>query len=154
MVGPSSISGATTFAAATTNDGAIFQSATPMNHSSTPDTLTLPSTSTWLTLTDYCSSDDYSNGCTFGGGENAILPLFGAQLTLNDPNPPSGSVTGGGLAGTGPLSGLQSLAYDAADENSGVRAVQLIVDGQPVATNDYADQCPYPGLPRLPGKYV
>lgn len=140
---PSSISGATTFAAATTNNGAIFQSATPMNHSSTPDTLTLPSTSTWLTLMDYCSSDDYSNGCTFGGGENAILQLFGAQLTLNDPNPPTGSVTGGGLAGTGPLSGVQSLAYDASDENSGVQAVQLLVDGQPVATNNYADQCPY-----------
>ncbi len=100
-------------------------------------------TTTELTLDAYCSTDDGGAGCTFGSGENPILQLFGAQLTLEDNSLPSGNVTGGGLAGSGPVSGTQALTYTASDPNSGVRAVNLLVDGEQVAQNDYAAQCPY-----------
>lgn len=147
---PNSISGATTFALASTNTGLVGQAGTPWNQTSSPGVFVLPSSSTWFVLADYCSSDDYSYGCTFGGGENADLQLFGSQLTLSDGNPPSGTVTGGGLAGTGTVSGTQSLAYDATDAGSGVRLVQLLVDGQVVATNDYLEQCPYQNFAACP----
>jgi hypothetical protein len=147
---PNSVSGATTFAVAGTNAGTIGAAGTPLDRTATPDDFVLPSTSTSFTLTDYCSSDDYSNGCTFGGGEDPILELHGAQLTLADPNPPAGVVTGGGLAGDGTVSGRQSLAFNAADGGSGVRLVQLLVDGRVGATNDYVAQCPYQNFAACP----
>lgn len=52
-------------------------------------------------------------------------------------------MTGGTLTGTGPVSGTQSLSYDAQDNDTGVRFVQLRVDGQQVAQNDYIAKCPY-----------
>jgi hypothetical protein len=59
-------------------------------------------------------------------------------------------VTGGALAGTGTVSATQSLSLDATDANSGVRLVQLLVDGQVVATNDYASECPYQNFAACP----
>ncbi len=136
-------SGATTFAVAETNGGVVGGGTTPLDDISTPEELTLPSTTTSFTLTDYCSSDDGPTGCTFGAGENPILELLGSQLTLEDANLPSGSVTGGALAGTGTLSGTQALAYSVADANSGVRLVKLLLDGSQVAEKDYLERCPY-----------
>lgn len=59
-------------------------------------------------------------------------------------------MTGGGLAGTGPLSGTQSLSYDAEDMGSGVRLAELLVDGQSVAKNDYIAECPYQSFAACP----
>ena len=136
-------SGATNFAIAATSAGAVQQAQTPLNNTSTPDQFTLPSTTTSLTLADYCSSDDGPTGCSFGAGENQILELLGAQLTLEDSTLPSGSATGGALAASGPLKGTQALAYSVADASSGVRLVKLLIDGTPVAENDYSERCPY-----------
>lgn len=147
---PNSISGATSFALARTNGGTIGGGSTPLDSTSTPDDFVLPSTTTSLSLEDYCSSDDYSNGCTFGGGENPLLEFHGAQLTLADSIPPTGAVTGGGLAGTGTVSGVQSLAFDATDMESGVRLVQLLVDGHILTSNDYLSQCPYQNFAACP----
>jgi hypothetical protein len=140
---PHQTSGADTFALAAVNTGAVLESGTPLNHVGTPDDFVLPSDTTELTLADYCSNDDAGNGCIFGAGENPDLELLGSQLTLSDNNLPSGTVTGGALAGTGPLSGTQSLDYDAQDSDTGVRFVQLRVDGQQVAQNDYIAKCSY-----------
>jgi hypothetical protein len=147
---PSSVSGATTFALASTNTGVVGMSDTPLNRTSPPDDFVLPSSATWFSLDDYCSNDDYSNSCTIGGGENADLQLFGSQVTLSDSNPPSGSVTGGALAGSGSVSGTQSLSFDASDGGPGVRLIQLLVDGQVVATNDYGAECPYQNFAACP----
>jgi len=103
----------------------------------------LPSTTTELTLADYCSNDDAGAGCVFGGGENPDLELLGSQLTLADSSLPSATVTGGALSGGGTLSGIESLSYNATDGSSGVRLVQLRVDGNVVAQKDYAASCPY-----------
>jgi hypothetical protein len=147
---PHQISGADTFAIAGVNTGGVEEAGTPKNSSVTPDDFVLPSTTTKLTLGDYCSNDDAGAGCTFGGGENPDLELLGAQLTLADGGLPSGSVTGGALAGAGPVSGTQSLAYHAEDTGSGVRLAELLVDGQPVAKNDYIAECPYQNFAACP----
>jgi hypothetical protein len=143
-------SGADTFALASVNTGLIEESGTPKDSSVTPDEWTLPSNTTELTLADYCSNDDAGNGCSFGAGENANLELLGSQLTLADSNLPSGTVAGGALAGTGTLAGTESLTYTAEDPDSGVRLVQLLLDGRPVAQKDYLPDCPYESFAACP----
>jgi hypothetical protein len=59
-------------------------------------------------------------------------------------------VTGGGLAGAAPLTGIQSLAYHAEDTDSGVRLSRLLIDAQPAAEIDYASQCPYTNFQACP----
>ena len=146
---PHQISGADTFAQALATNGLIAQSTTPDNKSVSPDDFVLPSATTSFTLLDYCSNDDAGGGCAFGE-ENPDLELFGAQLTLSDSSLPSATATGGGLAGSGPLSGTAGIAYDAQDGDSGVRSVQLLLDGQPVAEHDYLAQCPYQDFAACP----
>jgi hypothetical protein len=143
------VSGADTFAIAADNDGVVGESLTPLT-ASQPDTFVLPSTTTELTLANYCSNDDAGAGCTFGSGENNILELYGAQLTLNDRTLPSGAVTGGGLAMSATVSGTASVSYQAADTSSGVRLVQLRVDGEPVAEKDYMTRCSYTDFQACP----
>jgi hypothetical protein len=143
------VSGADTFAIAADNGGVVGESTTPLG-AGNPDTFVLSSTTTELTLANYCSNDDAGAGCTFGGGEKNILELYGAQLTLFDSGLPSGSVTGGSLSGAGPVSGTQSLAYNAADGGSGVRYVEVVVDGHSVAKNDYIAECPYQNFAACP----
>ena len=140
---PHQVSGADTFAIAAENTGAIEEAGTPLNMTSTPSDFVLPSTTTELTLADYCSNDDAGAGCVFGAGENPDLELLGSQLTLADSNLPGGAVTGGALSGDGTLAGIESLSYNAAEGSSGVRLVQLRVDGNVVAQKDYVASCPY-----------
>ena len=147
---PHQISGADTFAMAAVNTGAIEESGTPKNSSSTPDVFVLPSTTTELTLADYCSNDDASNPCVFGSGENPDLQLLGAQLTLADSSLPGGAATGGALSGTGTVAGTAALTYNAQDAGAGVRLVELLVDGQPVAKHDYIAECPYQNFAACP----
>jgi hypothetical protein len=147
---PNSISGATTFAVASANGAVVFQGATPYESSIAGDELILPSTTTSLVLADYCSSDDGPSGCTFGGADSPNLSLYGAQLTLGDDNLPAGAVTAGALAGPGPMAGVQSLAFNAADADTGVRRVALLVDGQDAAQNDYISSCPYTNFVACP----
>jgi hypothetical protein len=147
---PHQVSGATTYAIAAVNTGQVGGGNTPLERQTDPEELVFPSTTTEITLADYCSNSDYGNGCTFGAGENPNLELLGASLTLFDPGLPSGSVTGGSLAGSGPASGTESLAYNASDGGSGVRYVELLVDGKSVAKNDYIAECPYENFAACP----
>lgn len=139
---PHQTSGADNFAIAYANGGEVGASKTPPEWTSAPDVIALPSTTTTFKLTDYCSNDDASQPCNFAS-LNPNLQLYGSELTLADNKLPTGKVTGGGLASTSALSGTQSLAYDAEDTDTGVRLVQLLIDGQPVATNSYLAECPY-----------
>jgi hypothetical protein len=147
---PHQISGADTFAIAGVNTGGVEEAGTPKDSSLTPDEWTLPSNTTELTLADYCSNDDAGAGCSFGGGENPDLELLGAQLTVEDNSPPSATVTGGALAGAGTLSGTDALTYNAQDGDSGVRLVQLLLDGRAVAEHDYLAECPYQNFAACP----
>ena len=83
-------------------------------------------------------------------GRTLIWSSWVAQLTLADSNLPSGTVTGGALAGTGTLAGTAALTYIAQDGESGVRRVQLLLDGQPVAEHDYIAECPYQDFAACP----
>lgn len=147
---PAKVSGGDTFAIASATGGYVGQAATPLDRRSTPDDFVLPSTTTSFELASYCSNDDYSNPCTMGAGANADLELLGSQLTLSGSSPPGGTVTGGALSGSATVSGTQSLSYDASDGASGVRLVQLLVDGSVVASNDYGSQCPYQNFAACP----
>jgi hypothetical protein len=147
---PAKVSGGDTFAIASATGGSVGQAATPLDRRSTPDDFVLASTTTSFELASYCSNDDYSNPCTMGGGVNPDLELLGSQLTLSGSGPPSGTVTGGALAGSATVSGKQSLSFDASDGASGVRFAQLLVDGRVVATNDYASECPYQNFAACP----
>ena len=119
----------------------IFQSTTPVvadgAGKTAPTELSLPTNTSKLDVEIYCTT---SQNCTYN--ENP-LQIYGSELTLADTGLPSATVTGGGLAGAGPVSGTQSLAYRAEDAGSGVRLVELLVDGQSVAKNDYLAECPY-----------
>jgi hypothetical protein len=137
------VSGATMFAIAADNDGAVDESLTPMTGSE-PSTYVLPSTTTEITLANYCSNDDAGAGCTFGSGDNNILELYGSQLTLEDTTLPSGTVTGGTLASSGTVSGTASVSYQATDASSGVRLVQLRVDGEPSPRRTTSRAAPTP----------
>lgn len=144
---PKQIAGADDFAVAETNSGVVYNTLTPFEGA---NDFVLPSTTTSFYLEDYCSSDHESQGCEFGEAQHVDLQLFGAQLTLADSRLPTGSVTGGGLAGAGAISGAQSLAYAAEDQDSGVRSAQLLVDGQTAAQIDYVLKCPYTGFAACP----
>jgi hypothetical protein len=142
--------GATTFALLSANGNTVLQAYAPYNATSTPDDKVLPANTTSLTAAAYCSNDDAGAGCSYGSGENEILGLYGSQLTLADSTLPSGSITGGSLAGSGPVSGVASMSFTAADADSGVRYVQVLVDGKEVAQNDYIAQCPYEDFAACP----
>lgn len=145
-----SSSGATTFAIMSASGNVVLQADAPFDARSTPTDIALPSNTTSLTAAAYCANDDAGGGCGYGGGENEILGMYGAQLTLADSNLPGGSVTGGSLAGGGPMSGTGSLAFDATDSDSGVRLVQLLVDDNVAAQHDYIAQCPYQDFAACP----
>jgi hypothetical protein len=141
--------GATTFAIAASTTGTLGESATPLERRGAPDVYVLPSSTTSLTLDDYCSNDDAGQGCDFGAAETPDLLLFGSKLTLEDNRLPTGSVTGGGLTTTA-LSGTQSIAYRAEDGDSGIRSVALLIDGHLAGQNDYGVQCPYTNFMACP----
>jgi hypothetical protein len=132
--------GADTFAILSANVGSIAEWLTP--HVGNPDDYVFPASTTELTLADYCSADDAGAPCSWKG-ESANLELLGSELTLADSSLPSGAVTGGALISGGTLSGTESLSYDAGDSSSGVRLVQLRVDGNVVAQQDFLGSCPY-----------
>jgi hypothetical protein len=139
-----SISGAHTYAQVWSGSTLLGEAFDPVDHTYTPDNYTLPAGATNFSMQTYCSSDDGSSGCELGSGsETPDLKMFGAQLTLNDSTPPSGTVTGGNLAGGGSVTGIASLSYLAQDSVSGVRVVRLRVDGKLAAANEYTPSCPY-----------
>jgi hypothetical protein len=139
---PHQTSGAENFAIAYANGGEVGSSKNPPEWTLAPDIIPLPSTTTTLKLTDYCSNSDATQPCVFASlAPN--LELYGSQLTLADSHLPSGKTTGGGLTSTSALTGTQSLAYEAQDPDTGVRAVRMLIDGQTLAGNDYIADCPY-----------
>jgi hypothetical protein len=146
---PHQSSGADTFALVESNAGGIGEAATPYDHKSSADVVVLPSTTTSLILSDYCSNDAAGAGCSFPSlAPN--LELYGAQTTLSESGPPTGGASGGGLTSSSPISGLQSLGYNAQDDASGVRLAQLRVDGETVATKDYLAGCTYSNFAACP----
>jgi hypothetical protein len=146
---PHQSSGADTFALVGSNAGGIGEATTPYDRKSTADVEVLPSTTTSLILSDYCSNDAAGAACSFSSlAPN--LELYGAQTTLAESGPPTGGASGGGLSSASPISGMQSLGYNAQDSASGVRLAQLRVDGEAVAAKDYLTGCAYSNFAACP----
>jgi hypothetical protein len=108
-----------------------------------PDTHALPSGATSIVIGVYCSFDDYSNPCNYTESQTPAIAMFGSAITVSDPTPPTGGLTGGGLDGNGPVAGTQSISYNTSDPLAGIYSVQLLVDGNVVATNSYASGCSF-----------
>lgn len=148
---PQSISGAHTYAVVFANGSLIGQAFNPTDHRYTPEIDTLPAGTTSLVLQTNCSNDDAQTPCKLGNGEETPdLQLFGSAITVSDPTAPTGGLTGGGLDGNGPASGTQSISYTANDSLAGVDSVQLLVDGEVVATNSYAGSCSFTNFQPCP----
>ncbi len=140
---PQSQSGAHMYAQEWSGGTLELEAFGPYDSRFTPDTHTLPAGATSFTLGAYCSSDDGPNGCNFPSAQTPEIEMHGSAITVSDPTPPSGNVTGGPLSGSGPVGGSQSISYAASDGLSGIYSVALLIDGKAVATNNYTAQCPY-----------
>jgi len=124
-----------------------FEKPTPMraNGAGTPPTeLSMPAGTIRVGVQIYCTT---SQDCTYGEDP---LKIYGSQVTLFDSSTPTGSVTGGSLAGSTVGFGTQSFTYTAEDGGSGVRLVELLVDGHAAAENSYVSECPYESFAACP----
>jgi hypothetical protein len=98
------------------------------------------------------SWDMYCGGgggtCDFGSGTVSVVDVYGTRLYLNEGVDPTLEVTGGSLTGTGVKSGQMSVAFAAADTDSGVASASVSLGGTEVgslqiacANNDWS-ACP------------
>lgn len=145
---PTSTSGNTSFTYVGANGDAIAERVSPRGTEQS-ETYHLPLSTTSFVLTNYCTTET-SSGCTFGSGLDPILELYGSQITLGEDTPPNGEVTGGSLTRPEVLAGEQVVSYHVEDGGSGVRLVQLIVDGHVATSEDYGAQCPYTNYAACP----
>jgi len=115
-----------------------------------PEAHALPAGATNIVMAVYCSTDDYSNPCQYSEPETPAIAMYGSAITVSDPTPPTGGLTGGGLDGNGPVTGTQSISYNTGDSLAGIYAVQLLVDGTVVSTNSYAGNCSFTNFQPCP----
>jgi hypothetical protein len=82
-----------------------------------------------------------TTNCSAPAGGRVYHVLYGMDVTINDPTPPSPTVSAEGLLAGGPRNGSDPVVL-AATDNSGIRRVELydVTDAaapQPVGTEDY-----------------
>lgn len=78
------------------------------------------------------------------------LEIRGAEVTLHESTPPVGTVEGGSLLNGGSQSGVRTLNFAAADAESGVAEVAVLLGGAVVATQDARADCAYAALAACP----
>ncbi len=136
-------SGSDTFAQVVSDTGISLIYPTPLAvGTSNPTEVSFPASTHTAYIYSYCSYDNSTN-CYFPSSLSPIIRIEGLDTTLEDNDPPSAIITGGSLAGGGPVSGTATLQFTATDGETGVRESQLLVDGGPVVTHSYASQCSY-----------
>jgi hypothetical protein len=90
--------------------------------------------SPYLSLSAYCGAFVDEAPCPANeGGKityDALVELFAADLVLSQPQGPTVSAVGGGLAEDPTLQGTADVAFHAADPGSGVYEAHIEVDGQ------------------------
>ena len=82
-------------------------------------------------------------------GIPVVVQLFGAELTVADDTPPTVTLTGG-PEGSTPITGPVPVGFDATDPGAGIEKAELLVDGVPVATDEYSSDCSYTELRPCP----
>ena len=110
------------------------------------ETLTTPHTTSLLPvgtnvlrLMLYCSQSS-EDDCY--PSNRTVVEVVGVETTLLESVAPSVSVTGGNLVVNEPQSGKRTLRYSARDGESGVQAVDALVDGAVAAKRDFGPECP------------
>ena len=110
------------------------------------DTLTTPHVTSLLPLGTnvfrvllYCSQSS-PDDCF--PSSRTVLEIVGAEVTLLESVAPTVSVTGGSL-GDGPQSATRTVKFTAVDNQSGVEAIELLVDNAVAAKRDYSADCPH-----------
>jgi hypothetical protein len=143
-------SGSDTSAQVYANTGLQLVAPTPYAvGTSNPAQITFPPGTQDVEVYSYCSFDT-SSGCVFPSLLAPIIRAEGMDTTLEDTSVPTAVITGGTLAGDGPISGSASLQFTATDSGSGVREAQLLLDGSVIATHSYASQCVYTNFTPCP----
>jgi 5-hydroxyisourate hydrolase-like protein (transthyretin family) len=95
----------------------------------------LPAGDRALTWSLYCANDAAGNNCTYAS--DFVLHVYRTRLWLDEGVAPALTVDGGTLVAAGAHSGTQSLAYDAADVDSGVASVSVSLDTTVVGAVQY-----------------
>jgi hypothetical protein len=143
-------SGSDTFGQVFSDAGTETGHQTPFSvGSANPDVVGFPDGTHAIFVESYCSTDGSTN-CYFATNTTPIVELSGMDTTLAESVPPTATITGGSLAGAGPVSGTGTLDFTATDGESGVQQSQLLVDGKPVLTDGYSAQCPYTDFAACP----
>jgi hypothetical protein len=142
-------SGSDTFAQIVSNTGVELIASTPYSaNASDPTVVNFPAGTDTVSVYSYCSYDQSTN-CYFPSATSPIITLEGMDTTLEDTSPPTATINGGALADA-VVSGTASLQFTASDELSGVREAQLLIDGHPVVTHSYSNQCTYTSFAACP----
>ncbi|MDX6719838.1 MAG: hypothetical protein QOJ63_2092 [Solirubrobacteraceae bacterium] len=78
------------------------------------------------------------------------LAIHGAEVTLVEDVPPTASIAGGTLLATGPVWGVRSVRYLAADSESGIVRVEALIGDTVVASHDLSARCGYADFTACP----
>ncbi len=77
------------------------------------------------------------------GASGAPLLIRGMEVTLREDVPPIVLEPSGSLLEPGQQSGVRTLRYTASDPESGIRKVDVLLDGTVVASQNLNARCPY-----------
>jgi hypothetical protein len=147
-------SGSDTFAQVTSDAGSELIDPTPYAATfGSPAKVYFPEGTHTVYVYVYCSYNNSTN-CYFPSNTSPIIKLEGMDSTLEESTPPTATINGGSLAGSGPVSGNATLQFTATDGESGVREAQLLIDGRPVVSDSYTSQCPYTNFAACPRSQV
>jgi hypothetical protein len=136
-------SGSDTFAEIISDTGSELIAPTSyVAGTSNPATVYFPDGTRTIFIGDYCSYNA-SADCYFSSNTSPVIRLEGMDTTLEDTTLPTAAVNSGSLATGGPVSGKATLQFIATDGGSGVQGSELLIDGSPVITHSYVNQCPY-----------
>jgi len=111
------------------------------------DTLATPHTTPLLPLGTnifrvmlYCSQSSPDDCYPYG---RSVLEIVGAEVMLLESVSPSVGALGGSLVSGDTQSGTRSLKYSAVDDQSGVEAVEVLIDGTVATRRDFGPECPH-----------
>lgn len=76
-------------------------------------------------------------------GSAKPIDVRGVELTIEESIEPVSTVTGGSLFATGSVSSTRTLDYAVADNQSGVKAIEIVIGNTVVASKDLSGNCHY-----------
>jgi hypothetical protein len=92
----------------------------------------------WLQATAQCDGPVGNADCQ-AGTVHATIEILRSEVVLADSSPPSAGPASGSAVSSTTWQGMETFAFAAADEGSGVRQAVLEVDGAPVLTRTVDD---------------